>query len=131
MTESCVTDLIIVCKYSHSIFMVVVLANKFIFSQPFKFNFLLTCSIHWYCESGIFRIKYNLPYFLFYKFKSIAQGIYFKNNCILHNDSNFSNLVWFKMNHCSFLIWRLLIRNHPFSLSHLAMTLSFLKLINF
>ena len=35
--------------------------------------------------------------------------------CILHNDSNTSNLVGFKMNHHPFLMWKLLIWNILFS----------------
>ena len=75
---------------------------------------MLMCSIHRHCEKDISDINIYHPHNIFDKFKNINQRFYFKNVCISHNDSNTPNLAWFKMNHLSFLVWRLLLRSHFF-----------------
>lgn len=66
------------------------------------------------------------PLHFVYNFTNITQRFYFKTNCILRNDKNTSNIVWFKMNYLSFLMWKLFIWNHILTY-HIRLLNSFLK----
>ena len=70
-----------------------------------------------------FNVRWQIK--IINKFTNISPRFYFKNICILHNDTNTSNLLCFKMKHLSFSRVKILDIKSPLNLSHSSTKLFF------